>query len=674
MEDNGDKADQMVDSANTPKAAKDKKCPFCGQAFTSSSLGRHLDLYIKEKNPKPPDGVHDVDAIRKLRGNITRRQPRRSLRRETSTPAHTPSALSKRSPASDDAESSRMKSPTSAKFSDVMGRQFPFNTPWEATGVINDITAKAASEAGRSEGDGAAGDGGKTLAPSQRAVSRQMMKAQLDMKQKIQDAADTARAAELALREMMSAWRAAKQHIDMHSMPFDFEPLSLDFPALCLQCLEPPPTLFSSTQHPTATSWSILPPGEKQFEALKRYFNNEFARWRVTCAAATTAYAEDLTYPPSNSVYKSDFIKEAVHKAEKAADVLESQVGEHIESMFSVWQALPEQQRQEFWVLELARGVGRKQKEVDTLKQTQHSLTQENANLKTQIEHLNRLQQPREFKIMAPATIPMPRNVVDFFQSQGVVERKTGVGMNMEDRHSDLNTLVSTAIERWKQVIVATRMGSGLQAQRPLATPTAEQTEPGADDGGQTGQEETGAAETPKPATQAQTQPLLPTLQTPQPQRSAATNVVNGAANSNSESMSSANSPGTDNCEPASGPPAGTTSAPESVSADADEEMSDQDADGDAEMDDDADYASIQTPTAGNPSKTGPQPNVTAVPTQRTEGLEVPRTRGIGQQRLATGGTRSMTQVGPGARGSAVNGTRSATMQGVGGGDPMFVD
>src|ERR1700743_73218 len=77
---------------NSTKGSKDRNCPFCGQAFTSSSLGRHLDLYIKEKNPKPPDGIHDVDAIRKLRGNITARHPRCSLgaRRDNSTPGSTP--------------------------------------------------------------------------------------------------------------------------------------------------------------------------------------------------------------------------------------------------------------------------------------------------------------------------------------------------------------------------------------------------------------------------------------------------------------------------------------------------------------------------------------------------------------------------------------------------------
>ena len=205
MEDSPTRAAEQ--DANTPKASKDKSCPFCGQAFTSSSLGRHLDLYIKEKNPKPSDGVHDVDAIRKLRGGITRRQARGSLRRDTSTPARTPTA-SRRSPASDDAESSIVKSPLAMAQPDPIGRQFPFNTPWEATGVINDLSAR--SDADRSaEGDGAS-DSVRSIAPTQRAVSRQMMKTQLDMKQKMQDAADTARAAELALREMMSSWRAAK--------------------------------------------------------------------------------------------------------------------------------------------------------------------------------------------------------------------------------------------------------------------------------------------------------------------------------------------------------------------------------------------------------------------------------------------------------------------------------
>lgn len=66
---------------------------------------------------------------------------------------------------------------------------------------------------------GSDGDGDRVRGPGrgpgpgpgpQRVVTRQMMKAQFDVKQKVQDALDTARAAELALREMISSWRAAK--------------------------------------------------------------------------------------------------------------------------------------------------------------------------------------------------------------------------------------------------------------------------------------------------------------------------------------------------------------------------------------------------------------------------------------------------------------------------------
>lgn len=250
-------------------------------------------------------------------------------------------------------------------------------------------------------------------------------------------------------------------------MPFDFDPLSLDFPALCLQCLEPPPTLFSSTQHPTPTSWSITPPGEKQDQALLAYFQEEFRKWKITCSSATTAVMEELTYPPSQAATFQENTRDSVQKAERAAEKLERQVTEHLASAFSVWQQLPPQRRQELWVLELARSVGRKQKEVEKLKETQHSLEQENTNLKSQIDHLNRLQQPREFKIANPMTWGMSQKMIQLAAEAGVSGRRV-VGLNMEDRHSDLNTVVSSAIDRWKNVIVSSRATGGLASQRPL--------------------------------------------------------------------------------------------------------------------------------------------------------------------------------------------------------------
>ena len=196
----------------TPKlgAAKDKNCPYCGQAFTSSSLGRHLDLYIKEKNARAPDGIHDVEAIRNLRASITRRQPRGSIgsRRDDGTPARTPRRGPPTTEPTPAAESESPSTPSIPKDGtyvvDSTLSKFPFLPRWEATGVINDIPAAKptwATESGQEA----------TRRPSQRTVSKQtMQKAQFDAKQKLADAMDTARAAELALREILGSWRSAK--------------------------------------------------------------------------------------------------------------------------------------------------------------------------------------------------------------------------------------------------------------------------------------------------------------------------------------------------------------------------------------------------------------------------------------------------------------------------------
>ncbi|KAI1814240.1 hypothetical protein GGS20DRAFT_549607 [Poronia punctata] len=466
-------------AAQKSSAAKDRNCPYCGQAFTSSSLGRHLDLYIKDKNPKPPDGIHDVDAIRLMRKTITRRQPRSSIaRRETSTPG-TPGSIVRRSPGPEAA----IKPPAIPKEGQyVVDHQtvhYPFQPSWEATGVINNLPPPTSDPShggssawGNPRASGTASPARDLPRPpnSQRASSRTAQRAQLDAKQKLSDAVDTARAAELALRELLSSMRAAKQHVDMNSLPFDFEPLALDFPALTLQCLKAPPTLFSSTPHPNSTSWSIQPPGQKQYEALQMYFQEEFRKWRVSCATATTTSSDDLTYPPSDTHFPRD-MREGVKKAERNAALLEKQVNEHLQSTYHVWEQLSPQRRNELWGLELARSVGRRQKELEKLKEVHYATNQENTNLKIQIDHLNRLQQPREFRIVPPATIPIEESIMNYLLSLGA-GGKRGVGFTVDERHVDLGTMVTRAIDRWKTVVVASR-GSGMGGQKPLDQPTS---------------------------------------------------------------------------------------------------------------------------------------------------------------------------------------------------------
>lgn len=206
------------------------------------------------------------------------------------------------------------------------------------------------------------------------------------------------------------------------------------------------------------------------------YFHEEFRKWRVACATATTISAEDLTYPPSEINFPRD-MRESVKKAEKAAALLEKQVHEHLQSTYHVWEQLQPTRRSELWGLELARSVGRRQKELEKLKEAQYTIRQENANLKTQIEQLNRLQQPREFRIVPPATLPIEETFMNYLLGLGASGVR-GVGVTVEERHVDLSTMVSRAIDRWKSVIVSTRsagMGSQKSLDRitPAVTPTS---------------------------------------------------------------------------------------------------------------------------------------------------------------------------------------------------------
>lgn len=231
--------------AGTPKlgAPKDKNCPFCGQAFTSSSLGRHLDLYIKPKNPKAPDGIHDVDEIRKLRGGITRRQPRGSIggRREFSgTPTGTPRTSKRKArTASNPGTPRTAQIPKDGQYAvDSTLSKFPFAPRWEVTGVINNIPAKDSADREPSTE-------ASSRPAARRTVSRQMVqKAQFDMKSKLEDAMDTARAAELALREIIGSWRSAK-----YALPVPIPALLLTRFQTIGKKLTTPPTHLTSTRY-----------------------------------------------------------------------------------------------------------------------------------------------------------------------------------------------------------------------------------------------------------------------------------------------------------------------------------------------------------------------------------------------------------------------------------------
>lgn len=184
------------DGTSKMPATKNRSCPFCHALFTSSSLGRHLDLYIKEKNPKPPDGVHDVEDIRRLRGGVTRRQPRTSsVKGEDST-----HSSSKPTPLRD------QRSPSvplylagAGHVNGASAKSSLDRAKWEAAAVVNDVSPRLGS-----------GEPLIHLAKRRSNVRNASLKEDLARKQEVTEERDRGQAAELALKEVLESVKAAK--------------------------------------------------------------------------------------------------------------------------------------------------------------------------------------------------------------------------------------------------------------------------------------------------------------------------------------------------------------------------------------------------------------------------------------------------------------------------------
>ena len=188
-------ADSETPTSATGKqhpSVKDKQCPFCKQTFTSSSLGRHLDLYIREKNPKPADDVHSADEIRKIRGGITRRQAR-SSKRDGST-----SSSTKATPLQGQRSPSLQKAYPSAMTDETGAIRTYWNTAnWQATGVINDLPPTPREDQGAQFQ--------RRTPPRGASIKEELTRRQTGLEER-----DRGRAAELALKEVIESVKAAK--------------------------------------------------------------------------------------------------------------------------------------------------------------------------------------------------------------------------------------------------------------------------------------------------------------------------------------------------------------------------------------------------------------------------------------------------------------------------------
>lgn len=230
--------DDHLSSSHNTVAKKDKACPFCAQPFTSSSLGRHLDLYIKPVNPKPPDGIHDVEEIRKIRSAITRRHPKGSKqhreRRHSADSDHDapPSILPRSPPPAPAAQylqnHASIPQATGRPLSDI------YKLQWTATGVINNIPSRDTRNSG---------------SPHQQPALKSP--ASVPAATTFQAAPN---AADLALREILQQVSLAQARLKQSKI-FNFDFSTCTFPTLVLKLLKPPPASFENLPYHVRDFW-----------------------------------------------------------------------------------------------------------------------------------------------------------------------------------------------------------------------------------------------------------------------------------------------------------------------------------------------------------------------------------------------------------------------------------
>ncbi|PYH45104.1 uncharacterized protein BP01DRAFT_341145 [Aspergillus saccharolyticus JOP 1030-1] len=380
-------ADEHPSSSAKNPALKDRQCQYCRQAFTSSSLGRHLDQFMFKKKP---DGIHDVEEIRRIRSEITRRQARTSSGRRD-TPERTPGKRQQDLFNSGD---------SGTKPRDGAYRMM-FNTPtWHATGVINDIPHPSQAEGSSSH---------SRIAPSQSRTGSFTFTDRHNSGNP-----DTMRALELALREVLDNIKAATTRMRPRLSPFDFDIQSQTFPSLCLQLLPPPPSLFATNPFPSPTSFPLQPPGTEHLEIVRQALRAKIEQWQSDQLSSAESSSHPHSGRPSTFGLDSNMITRSAQQHEDLSL-------RHLELAFKHWASLSQEMRRDAWQLEITRAFAREMDKRKSLDEQLARVQQEANQLRAQVERLGSCQWPREFALFPPDTLPLPRDVareLDAHQSQ----------------------------------------------------------------------------------------------------------------------------------------------------------------------------------------------------------------------------------------------------------------
>ncbi|KAE8392147.1 amidase signature domain-containing protein [Aspergillus alliaceus] len=370
-------AEDNTPGAGKNAAVKDRKCQYCHQAFTSSSLGRHLDQFLFKKKP---DGVHDVEEIRRIRSGITRRQARTSSgKRDTPERTTGKGQLD-----------SYHTGESGTKSRD--GVRMMFNTPtWHATGVINDIPNPSQSHDG---------PGASRFPSSQSRVPKPLP--DYASRGASANSPDTMRALELALREVLDNIKAATSRMRPRMSPFDFDIQSQTFPSLCLQLLPPPPSLFAASPFPSPSSFPLQPPGVEHVEIVRQALRAQIDQWQSD-QLSTDSINNSQPGRPSIGLDATMIARSAQQHEDISL--------RHLELAFKHWASLPPETRRDAWQLEITRAFAREMEKRKSLDDQLARVQQEANQLRAQVERLGSCQWPREFALFPPDTLPLPRDV-----------------------------------------------------------------------------------------------------------------------------------------------------------------------------------------------------------------------------------------------------------------------
>jgi hypothetical protein len=197
-----------------------------------------------------------------------------------------------------------------------------------------------------------------------------------------------------------------------------------------------------------------------QYEGLVRYFQERFRQWRIGRGSMDGSQkgGQNGTNRMLNGMHVYGNSLSGHENSNSAVDMgqqEEEKVLQHLLDAFNFWTALPDQKKNEYWRLEILRGLARGE---EKRKETQIRLEQaeqEIEQLRAQANRLTKLQRPDEF-------IPNPTATLS-------VTTATVRELNSDPSLNPCNWDYDQLVAKWKAVIQENRRASfGMAGQRYL--------------------------------------------------------------------------------------------------------------------------------------------------------------------------------------------------------------